>query len=108
MVALDGAIGLEEELRVLVKLRAALINRSVYCITLHSQEGIDAGERRERLFGLAAWRESPCRRISATGSGPRSTAGAGSRSVHACRPMTDHAGLCLSLSPEERSAFAFV
>ncbi len=59
MVALDAAIGLDESLRVLVKLRASLINGCVYCIDLHSREGFGAGERPERLFGLASWRESP-------------------------------------------------
>jgi AhpD family alkylhydroperoxidase len=59
MVALDGAVGLAEDLRVLVKLRASQINGCVYCINLHSKEALDAGEQSERLFGLTAWRESP-------------------------------------------------
>jgi AhpD family alkylhydroperoxidase len=59
MTALDDAIGLDEKLRVLVKLRASLINGCVYCIDLHSKEGLAAHESEERLFGLAAWEESP-------------------------------------------------
>jgi AhpD family alkylhydroperoxidase len=59
MAALDGVIGLDEKLRVLVKLRASLINGCVYCIDLHSREGLAADESEQRLFGLAAWRESP-------------------------------------------------
>jgi len=59
MVALDAAIGLDESLRVLVKLRASLVNDCVYCIDLHSREGLDAGETAGALFGLASWRESP-------------------------------------------------
>jgi AhpD family alkylhydroperoxidase len=59
MIALDAAIGLDESLRVLVKLRGSLTNGCVYCIDLHSREGLDAGERPEGLFGLASWRESP-------------------------------------------------
>jgi AhpD family alkylhydroperoxidase len=59
MAALDDATGLDERLRVLVKLRASLINGCVYCIDLHSGEGRAAGESEQRLFGLAAWRESP-------------------------------------------------
>ena len=59
MGALDDAIGLDERLRVLVKLRASLINGCVYCIDLHSREGRAAHESEQRLFGLAAWRESP-------------------------------------------------
>lgn len=59
MVALDGAAGLEDQLQVLVKLRASMINGCVYCINLHSKEGLEIGETPERLFGLAAWHESP-------------------------------------------------
>jgi AhpD family alkylhydroperoxidase len=59
MAALDDVIGLDERLRVLVKLRASLINGCVYCIDLHSNEGLAAHESGQRLFGLAAWRESP-------------------------------------------------
>ncbi len=59
MAALDQVIGLDEKLRVLVKLRASLINGCVYCIDLHSSEGLAAHESEQRLFGLAAWRESP-------------------------------------------------
>jgi AhpD family alkylhydroperoxidase len=59
MVALDQAAGLDEKLRVLVKLRASLINGCAYCIDLHSKEGLAAHESEQRLFGLAAWHESP-------------------------------------------------
>lgn len=59
MAALDGEIDLDERLRVLVKLRASLVNGCVYCIALHSREGREAGESEQRLFGLAAWHESP-------------------------------------------------
>ncbi len=59
MTALDCAVGLDEKLRVLVKLRASLVNGCVYCIDLHSREGLEAGESEQRLFGLAAWHESP-------------------------------------------------
>jgi AhpD family alkylhydroperoxidase len=59
MVGLEGSIELEQRLRVLVKLRASLLNGCVYCIDLHGREGLEGGERQERLFGLAAWRESP-------------------------------------------------
>ena len=59
MLALDGAVDLDERLHVLVKQRASLINGCVYCIDMHGKEGLDAGESERRLFGLAAWRESP-------------------------------------------------
>lgn len=59
MVALESAIGLDQQLQVLVKLRASLLNGCVYCIDMHSKQGLDGGESHQRLFGLAAWRESP-------------------------------------------------
>jgi AhpD family alkylhydroperoxidase len=59
MVALDRAVGLDEQLHLLVKLRASLVNGCAYCIDLHSKEGLEAGESQERLFGLAAWAEAP-------------------------------------------------
>jgi AhpD family alkylhydroperoxidase len=59
MAALDQAVDLDENLRVLVKLRASMINGCVYCIDLHSREGLAADESEQRLFGVAAWEESP-------------------------------------------------
>jgi AhpD family alkylhydroperoxidase len=43
----------------LVKLRASMINGCAYCVDMHSTDAIAEGERIERLFGLAAWRETP-------------------------------------------------
>jgi len=43
----------------LVKLRASIINGCAFCVDMHSAEALEAGERTERLFGLAAWRDSP-------------------------------------------------
>jgi AhpD family alkylhydroperoxidase len=57
--ALDEAIGLDERLRVLVKLRASFVNGCVYCIDLHSREGLAAHESEQRLFGIAARRDAP-------------------------------------------------
>lgn len=43
----------------LVKLRASMVNGCSFCIDMHSTESLAEGERSERLFGLAAWREAP-------------------------------------------------
>ena len=59
MLALDAAVALDERLHVLVKQRASMLNGCVYCIDMHGKEGLDAGESERRLFGLAAWQESP-------------------------------------------------
>ena len=49
----------EPTLLELVKLRASMINRCTFCVDLHSNDALRRGERPERLFGLAAWREAP-------------------------------------------------
>lgn len=59
MVALDGAVSLDAELRELVNLRASILNGCAYCVQLHSQNALAAGEQPHRLFALAAWEESP-------------------------------------------------
>jgi AhpD family alkylhydroperoxidase len=43
----------------LVKLRASILNGCAFCIDMHSAEALRAGERLERLFGVAAWEEAP-------------------------------------------------
>jgi AhpD family alkylhydroperoxidase len=52
-------IGLEPSLMHLVKVRVSQINGCAYCIHLHTQEARHDGESEERLYLLAAWRESP-------------------------------------------------
>ncbi len=59
MLALDGAVATDPELRELVRVRASMINGCAYCIQLHAREALAAGEASHRLFGLAAWEESP-------------------------------------------------
>lgn len=51
--------GLEESLIDLVKLRASQINGCAYCIDMHWKDLRSAGEPEQRLYGLAAWEESP-------------------------------------------------
>ena len=50
--------GLEHSLVELVKIRASQINGCAYCLHLHSREAIAHGERPERLYVLAGWRDS--------------------------------------------------
>ena len=51
--------GLEEALLLLMKLRASLINGCAYCIDMHWKNLRAIGETEQRLYGLAAWEESP-------------------------------------------------
>jgi AhpD family alkylhydroperoxidase len=43
----------------LVELRASQINGCSACVDMHSRQAKKQGETDERLFGVAAWRESP-------------------------------------------------
>jgi AhpD family alkylhydroperoxidase len=51
--------GLEASLLELVRLRASLINGCAYCIDMHTRDARAAGESEQRLYTLAAWRETP-------------------------------------------------
>lgn len=51
--------GLEHSLIHLVKLRASQINGCSYCVDMHSKEARKHGETEQRLYLVAAWRESP-------------------------------------------------
>ena len=51
--------GLDESLLHLVKLRASQINGCAYCIDMHWKDLRSIGESEQRLYGLAAWEESP-------------------------------------------------
>jgi AhpD family alkylhydroperoxidase len=59
MAAFDRSIELDSALRELVKIRASQINGCAYCIALHTRDARKAGEGEQRLYALAAWRESP-------------------------------------------------
>src|SRR3546814_7853391 len=43
----------------LVKLRASITNGCLFCVDMHTNDAMKAGETTQRLFGLAAWREAP-------------------------------------------------
>jgi len=51
--------GLEPLLLELVKLRASEINGCAFCLNMHSADALKLGEKPERIFMLAAWREAP-------------------------------------------------
>jgi AhpD family alkylhydroperoxidase len=62
MLALDEAVanaGLDPLLQELVKTRGSQLNGCAYCLNMHTQDAIKAGERPERLHVLAGWREAP-------------------------------------------------
>ena len=56
--ATDGA-GVPATTKYLVELRASQINGCSVCVDMHSKELRQQGESDERLFGVAAWRDSP-------------------------------------------------
>jgi AhpD family alkylhydroperoxidase len=51
--------GLEPSLRELVKIRASQINGCAYCIDMHTIDARAGGETEQRIYALAAWRETP-------------------------------------------------
>ena len=51
--------GLDAQLLELLKVRASQINGCAYCIDLHTQNARMRGESEQRLYALAAWRETP-------------------------------------------------
>jgi AhpD family alkylhydroperoxidase len=42
----------------LIKVRASMVNECAFCVDMHTTDAAKAGESTQRLFGLAAWRES--------------------------------------------------
>lgn len=59
MAAFDRSIELDPALRELIKIRASQLNGCAYCIDMHTRAAREAGESEQRLYALAAWRESP-------------------------------------------------
>ena len=50
---------IEPALFELVKIRASQINGCAYCLDMHTKDARRAGETEQRLYALAAWRETP-------------------------------------------------
>jgi AhpD family alkylhydroperoxidase len=51
--------GLDRRLLELVTMRTSQLNGCAYCIDMHSKDARAAGETEQRLYLLAAWRETP-------------------------------------------------
>ena len=55
---LDKA-GIDPRLRELIRIRASQLNGCAYCIDMHTKDARAIGETEQRIYGLAAWRETP-------------------------------------------------
>src|SRR6202046_5535185 len=52
-------VNFDPRLRELVRIRASQLNGCAYCIDMHTKAARAIGETEQRLYGLAAWRETP-------------------------------------------------
>lgn len=62
LLALDKAVGnggVPSQTLALVDVRASQINGCSLCVDMHSRDASKAGETNQRLFAVAAWRETP-------------------------------------------------
>jgi AhpD family alkylhydroperoxidase len=62
LLSLNGYLaksGLEENLLQLINFRVSQINGCAYCLDMHSKDLRAGGETEQRIYLLAAWRESP-------------------------------------------------
>jgi AhpD family alkylhydroperoxidase len=50
---------LEHSLLHLIRTRASMLNGCAYCLDMHTKDARAAGESEQRLYGLAAWKETP-------------------------------------------------
>ena len=63
MYGLEGIArqrGIDRKLLHLVKTRVSQLNGCAFCIDMHTKEARAEGETEQRLYGLSAWRETPC------------------------------------------------
>ena len=47
------------EIRELIRIRASQLNGCAYCIDMHTKDARAIGETEQRIYGLAAWPETP-------------------------------------------------
>jgi AhpD family alkylhydroperoxidase len=59
LAAYQGKSRIEEQLSNLICFRVSQINGCAYCLDMHSKDLRAEGETEQRLYMLAAWRESP-------------------------------------------------
>ena len=50
---------IDPKLRELIRIRASQLNGCAYCIDMHTKDARAIGETEQRLYALAAWRETP-------------------------------------------------
>jgi AhpD family alkylhydroperoxidase len=55
---LDKA-AIDHRLRELIRIRASQLNGCAYCIDMHTKDARAIGETEQRIYGLAAWAETP-------------------------------------------------
>ena len=53
------SVDFDQRLRELARIRASQINGCAYCIDMHTKDARAIGESEQRLYALAAWRETP-------------------------------------------------
>jgi AhpD family alkylhydroperoxidase len=60
LIALDAesAIGLDERLAELVRIRASQLNGCAYCLDMHTLDARHGGETEQRLYLVSTWREA--------------------------------------------------
>ena len=52
-------VAFDPRLRELVRIRASQLNGCAYCIDMHTTDARAIGETEQRLYALAAWRDTP-------------------------------------------------
>jgi len=50
---------IDPKLRELIRIRASQLNGCAYCIDVHTKDARAIGETEQRIYGLAAWAETP-------------------------------------------------
>ena len=50
---------IDPRLRELIRIRASQLNGCAYCIDMHTKDARAIGETEQRIYGLAAWAETP-------------------------------------------------
>ncbi len=50
---------IDPRLRELIRIRASQLNGCAYCIDMHTKDARVIGETEQRIYGLAAWAETP-------------------------------------------------
>src|ERR1700733_4624377 len=50
---------IDPRLRELIRIRASQLNGCAYCIDMHTKDARAIGETEQRLYGIAAWQETP-------------------------------------------------